>query len=224
MSVTANLNNDKESVITGNDSIIVIHIEHTLRGGRTLDMTGYGPALTGNIATLGAITGGSSYVNGTYTNVPLTGGTGTKATADIVVAGGAVTSVTIKSGGSGYTVADSLSASNANLGGAGSGFAVPVATIQAKDAEDVVREGHVIIKETATGNFKPMPIIGGAQYDSLPSGHTYQGILGATIQVKKPFASVVVDGVVNDQAAYYSMTAIKSAFVAAVPHIKFIAD
>lgn len=81
------------------------------------------------IATFGTVTGGSSYVNGTYYNVPLTGGAGTGAKADIVVAGGAVTTVTLRDGGYGYVVANSLSAANTYLGGAGSGFAVPVATV-----------------------------------------------------------------------------------------------
>lgn len=87
---------------------------------------------TGPIASLGTITGGSSYTSGTYTNVPLTGGTGTLARATIVVSGGAVTSVTLTSSGlNTYTVGDTLSASAANIGGTGSGFSVPVATIQA---------------------------------------------------------------------------------------------
>ena len=41
-----------------------------------------------NIKTLGAITGGSLYTNGSYPGVTLTGGNGNGATADIVVAGG----------------------------------------------------------------------------------------------------------------------------------------
>ncbi len=81
------------------------------------------------IATLGSITGGSSYTPGTYSAVPLTGGTGTGATANITVSGGgAVTVVTLVSKGSGYSVADTLSALAANIGGTGSGFSVPVAT------------------------------------------------------------------------------------------------
>lgn len=82
-----------------------------------------------SIATLGSVTGGSLYTNGTYTDVPLTGGTGTGAKATIVVAGAAVTTVTVTDGGEGYTVADSLSAAAANIGGTGSGFSVPVATL-----------------------------------------------------------------------------------------------
>ena len=53
----------------------------------------------GAITTLGAITGGSGYTNGTYFGVPLTGGSGSGATARIVISGGAVTSVTLQNPG-----------------------------------------------------------------------------------------------------------------------------
>lgn len=86
-------------------------------------------ATTGAVGTLGAITAGTLYTNGTYTNVPLTGGTGSGAQATIVVSGGGVTAVTLTKQGTGYTAADSLSAAAANIGGTGSGFAVPVSTI-----------------------------------------------------------------------------------------------
>ena len=87
---------------------------------------------TGAITALGAVTGGSGYVNGTYTNVPLTGGSGTTAVAtSITVAIGVVTSVTIATNGTGinYAYGDVLSAAAANLGGTGSGFSIPVALI-----------------------------------------------------------------------------------------------
>lgn len=86
-------------------------------------------ATTGQIAALGAITGGTLYTTGTYPNVPLTGGTGSGATANITVAGGAVTAVTLVSRGTGYTATDALSASAANIGGTGSGFSIPVSSI-----------------------------------------------------------------------------------------------
>lgn len=76
----------------------------------------------------GTITGGTGYTNGTYSNVPLTtSGSGQGATANITVSGGAVTAVTIVNGGSGYADADTLSAANTNLGGAGSGFSLTIA-------------------------------------------------------------------------------------------------
>ena len=82
----------------------------------------------GIIRLLGAITGGSGYTNGSYYRVPLTGGTGSGASADIIVSGGSILSVTLRSGGSFYTVGDSLTASTTILG-AGSGFSVPVQTL-----------------------------------------------------------------------------------------------
>jgi hypothetical protein len=83
----------------------------------------------GVLSGLGTITGGSGYVNGTYQKVPLTGGKGQYAFADIVVAGGVVTTVSIRDGGSFYIVGDVLTASTANLGNSGSGFSVPVTNI-----------------------------------------------------------------------------------------------
>ena len=90
---------------------------------------------TSNIKTLGTITPGSGYVDAVYTNVPLTGGSGSGAEATISVVGGAVTTVTITARGAGYAVGDSLSASNTNLGGTGSGFAIPVTAIYAQAIE-----------------------------------------------------------------------------------------
>ena len=74
--------------------------------------------------------GGSGYGNGTYTNVPLTGGTiGSGLTATITISGGAVTSVTDVSNAvlQGYQIGDVLSADDVNLGnGGGSGLAIPI--------------------------------------------------------------------------------------------------
>ena len=84
---------------------------------------------TSNIKTLGAITGGSGYVNGSYVNVTLTGGAGSGAKATIGVSGTAVTTVTITARGAGYAVGDVLSATAASLGGTGAGFSIPVTAI-----------------------------------------------------------------------------------------------
>jgi hypothetical protein len=83
----------------------------------------------GAILTVGTITGGSLYTNGNYSNVPLTGGSGSGATANITVSGQVVTSVTIKNSGNFYVVGDVLSCSNTYIGGSGSGFAIPVSAV-----------------------------------------------------------------------------------------------
>lgn len=67
----------------------------------------------GAILTFGSITGGSGYTDGSYTNIPILGGSGLGATADITVSGGVVTAVTINQGGAGYKVADVLTISGA---------------------------------------------------------------------------------------------------------------
>jgi hypothetical protein len=83
----------------------------------------------GVLTSLGTVTGGSGYTNGTYYDVPLTGGSGQYAYATVVVSGTSVTSVTITNGGSLYKVGDVLSAANSSIGGSGTGFSVPVLTI-----------------------------------------------------------------------------------------------
>jgi hypothetical protein len=92
-------------------------------------------AITGPLAAVGTITGGSAYTNGTYTNVPLTGGSGYGALATVVVAGGVVTSVSITSGGVKYSASDTgLSTAAASIGGTGSGFSAPASGLSRSDA------------------------------------------------------------------------------------------
>lgn len=98
----------------------------------TADLLGATVPGTGEILALdsGSLVGGSLYADGTYTGVPLTGGTGTLATADITVSGGAVTSVVLVNGGSGYVGGEQLSADDADLGGAGgAGFAILIQSV-----------------------------------------------------------------------------------------------
>lgn len=85
--------------------------------------------LNGYIATLTGLVGGSAYTNGTYNNVPLTGGAGNSALATIVVSGGAVTSATVTNPGKMYKNGDVLSATAANVGGTGTGFTVTVSSL-----------------------------------------------------------------------------------------------
>lgn len=212
---TVNLTNPKEDLITGNDNIVIVDNFQSIRGGRTLDVTGYpynvlhaGHVIIksaegeykpmpltgdGNIVSLGTIEGGSGYTDDTYTDVALTGGTGTGAKATIVVANGAVTEVTITKDGKGYAVGDELTA---NVGGTGSGFKVPVKTVTTEKDE----------------------------YASLPADHTYAGILIASIPVNKPFAGIMVRGTVNVNASPFPLDDILNDVKAALPLIVFTSD
>lgn len=93
----------------------------------------YYPAtiVQGQISTLNAsFSAGTLYVPGTYYEVSLTGGSGSGATATIVVnSSGNVSSITLTNGGQFYVVGDSLSASASSLGGAGSGFSITVTQV-----------------------------------------------------------------------------------------------
>lgn len=83
------------------------------------------------IATLGALTGGTGYTNGTYTNVALvSAGAGAGALATVVVAGGIVTGITITAPGQGYAVGDVLTLPTSVPYTAGTPASTVVATIK----------------------------------------------------------------------------------------------
>lgn len=93
--------------------------------------------INGTILTLSNLTGGTGYVNGTYPNVFLAGGSGYGMTATVIVSGGIVTTVTVTNGGVNYLTTDTLFVSNSFLGGTGSGFSIRVATIVANQPRAV---------------------------------------------------------------------------------------
>jgi hypothetical protein len=86
-------------------------------------------------SALGTLVAGSGYTNGTYNNVLLSyfsGPTtaGAYPTVNMTVAGGVVTSVTLVSGGSGFSAAGTvLQVNNALIGGTGSGFRITIASL-----------------------------------------------------------------------------------------------
>jgi hypothetical protein len=132
-----------------------------LTAGTTI-LTGIGlpnstGGLTGSLYTLGAITGGTLYTDGAYTNVPLTGGSGSGATANITVALGAVTVVTLVAKGVSYAIGDVLSAAAGNIGGTGSGFSVPVATVSGYTLSTSANLGSRTFTATLPLSFLPHP-------------------------------------------------------------------
>ena len=83
----------------------------------------------GRIMALTLSDGGENYIDGTYEEVPLSGGSGQDATATVVVTSGQVTSVVLSYPGKNYQLSQVLSIDNEYLGGAGSGVAITVQTL-----------------------------------------------------------------------------------------------
>jgi hypothetical protein len=100
-------------------------------GGAIFQNVGTSTFLDSFVKTGTISSAGSGYTNGTYKFVLFTGGTGQSFFANVVVSGGAVTSVTpvFTGGGFGFSVGDVLTTSNANIGGTGSGFTWTVQTV-----------------------------------------------------------------------------------------------
>lgn len=102
--------------------------------------------------------------------------------------------------------------------------------------DKVLKAGHVIITD-GKGTYKPMPVTPEtttgegesavttpAGYGTLPTGHSYAGVLYRSILTADPAASIMTWGKVNSEAAPYPMTTILAAFRAACPHIEFVKD
>jgi len=141
--------------------------EDTLAKNQLLGNVGVGvdPGAGKIIASLTLTAGGTLYTTGTYSQVALTGGTGTGATADIVISGGAVTTVVLRAPGQGYVVGDVLSVAAASVGGTGSGFQATVATT----ASILRSDGTVVAPRIGAGTTTPrapMDIIGGGLIDN----------------------------------------------------------
>lgn len=112
--------------------------------------------------------------------------------------------------------------------------------------ENVVYAGHVIISEAdpeGKKTYKPMPIVPKTEtvddkevevldedgnkvyeYDKLPEGAVYEGVLYRSILKEKPAASILIDGVVNDKVMKIQLGEIAADFKAACKHIIFNHD
>ncbi|MFN9242686.1 MAG: hypothetical protein ACK6DG_01725 [Cyanobacteriota bacterium] len=105
------------------------------------------------------LTKGSGYTPGTYTNVDLTGGSGSGAKGTVVVGSdGRVQSVALTSFGHGYQASDALTASSANLGGSGSGFAVDVSKVVSRGSPEGLGPGSGY----TPGTYTDVPLTGGS--------------------------------------------------------------
>lgn len=89
-------------------------------------------------------TQGAAYTDGIYVGVPLTGGTGEGATADITVTAGKVAIVTLDNPGNDYAVNNILSADPATIGETGGGFTWTVTEVAATlDSEFIMPDEYL---------------------------------------------------------------------------------
>ncbi len=160
-----------------------------------------------------SLIGGSSYTNGTYINVPLTGGTGSGATANIVVSGNVVTTVALVATGIRYTEGDILSCANTSVGGTGSGFFISVKTVigngiaryEVASVTDVsstipssvtgtpVKTGPTLGKYYVTYSFTAVPYTPRIGVPYTVSGATTTGFNGVRIATASTTTSVTLE-------------------------------
>lgn len=90
---------------------------------------------------------------------------------------------------------------------------------------DYIKAGHVVIRDTKTDTYKPMPVNSdGAAYSTLPSDHEYAGFVVSTVKTDEPLAGIMYAGEINDEAVPYPITDIATAIKAALPQISFYHD
>lgn len=221
-----NLGNPQINIEDNLDSLVMPNNYTSKRGGVSLDVTGYPlPSIMGGhviikntttgvfkpmpVVVTGAIltlangfNAGSGYTNnGTYNGVALTGGSGSGATANITVAGNAVTQVVLVNKGTGYKAGDILSAAAATIGTSGSGFAIAVVS---STASSIV-------------------------YGSLPGGHEYAGHNVGSVLTSKAMVGVsyhceINNLVVNPAKGVFDLASILTALKAALPHVMYKGD
>lgn len=89
-----------------------------------------------------------------------------------------------------------------------------------------IQAGHIVIREDATGTYKPNPVTGTA-FDALPADHSYAGIVVASVDkvTQGGGVGVMTQGAVNIEAMPYTMTApIEAAVKTALNQIYFTYD
>lgn len=91
-------------------------------------------------------------------------------------------------------------------------------TLNCAGFSGVIKAGHIIVKDNASGDYEPLAVAEGA-YTTNTEGKTFVGVLKATISVERPFAAITTIGQVNAVASPYEVT---SAIKQGLPRIEFI--
>lgn len=93
-------------------------------------------------------------------------------------------------------------------------------TLDVSGFTGVLKAGHVIIKTTSTGVYKPLAVTGTpAAYDTKDAGDEWVGVLKASIPVSDPRAAIVTIGQINAAACPYTIT---DTIKAGLPRIEFL--
>ena len=93
----------------------------------------YPVSIVQSAVALGTITSTSGYANGLYSNVPMSGGSGSGATVNVLVTGGLISSVTINNAGNFYAVGDVLAIPVSLIGGNGTDIGYTVTLVDNPD-------------------------------------------------------------------------------------------
>lgn len=91
--------------------------------------------------------------------------------------------------------------------------------------DSVIKAGHIVIRDTTTDTYKPMPVnSAGNGYDSLPGSHEYAGVVVCSKPANEPLVGIMYAGEVNDVASPYPIDSIKDALKTALPMLVFMHD
>lgn len=83
---------------------------------------------------------------------------------------------------------------------------------------EFIRAGHVLVQNDTTKAVSPLGVQDGA-YKTLPDGHSYCGVLKASVPVKDARAAILTIGQVNAAASPYPVT---DAIKTGLPRIQFL--
>ena len=166
---TAQLNFITPQVEVGTVRSVITAADNQAQG--TFDKTRSGVIANVNnfsvVPGLGYLPASGSQVYQRVSLTPVTG-TGTSAYADITVENGKIADVDLIYGGEGYAAGDFLTASNLDLGGAGSGFQITVASIERRiyvdlaggelfvatqGAPDLIEDNNAAVNSITATNF-----------------------------------------------------------------------
>ena len=124
------------------------------------DLTNFIVSSTGRIVQANiSITGGTGLTDGSYTNIPLSGGTGANAAATITVSGNTVTAVSFTNEGKNYTNGDVLTANISNIGGTDQGFSIDIGNV--KKTGGIVQDGWTLMAGSGgiPGTYTKVPLV-----------------------------------------------------------------